>query len=59
PNSSHNNLSQSPSQQAARTDSVIAWFNKYRTQDGDDQGIEPSAPATMEPVGSSVGASAD
>ena len=31
PDSSHNNLSQSPSQQAARTDSVIAWFNKYRT----------------------------
>jgi len=31
PDSSHNNLTQSPSQQAARTDSVIAWFNKYRT----------------------------
>jgi len=31
PNSSHNNLSQSPSQQAARTASVIAWFDRYRT----------------------------
>jgi len=31
PDSSHNNLSQSPSQQAARTNSVIAWFDKYRT----------------------------
>lgn len=31
PDSSHNNLTQSPSQQAARTDSVIAWFEKYRT----------------------------
>ena len=31
PDSSHNNLSQSPSQQAARTASVIAWFDKYRT----------------------------
>ena len=30
PDSSHNNLSQSPSQQAARTSSVIAWFDKYR-----------------------------
>jgi dipeptidyl aminopeptidase/acylaminoacyl peptidase len=30
PDSSHNNLSQSPSQQAARTASVIAWFDKYR-----------------------------
>ena len=48
PDSSHNNLSQSPSQQAARTDSVIAWFNKYRTQGVKDQGIEPSAPATMD-----------
>ncbi|KEO89488.1 acyl-peptide hydrolase [Erythrobacter longus] len=31
PDSSHNNLSQSPSQQAARTASVIAWFDKYRS----------------------------
>ncbi|UAB78500.1 S9 family peptidase [Erythrobacter sp. SCSIO 43205] len=31
PDSSHNNLSQSPSQQVARTNSVIAWFDKYRT----------------------------
>ncbi|QIQ87504.1 S9 family peptidase [Erythrobacter sp.] len=30
PDSSHNNLSQTPSQQAARTASVIAWFDKYR-----------------------------
>jgi len=30
PGSSHNNLSQSPSQQAARTAAVIAWFEKYR-----------------------------
>lgn len=30
PDSSHNNLSQSPSQQAARTSAVIAWFDKYR-----------------------------
>ncbi|MGB3710951.1 MAG: S9 family peptidase [Erythrobacter sp.] len=30
PNSSHNNLSQTPSQQAARTASVIAWFDKYK-----------------------------
>jgi len=35
PDSSHNNLSQSPSQQAARTAAVIAWFNKYRK--GDDK----------------------
>lgn len=35
PDSSHNNLSQSPSQQAARTASVIAWFDKYRT--GEEQ----------------------
>ena len=31
PDSSHNNLTQSPSQQAARTSAVIAWFDKYRT----------------------------
>ena len=30
PGSSHNNLSQSPSQQAARTTAVIDWFDKYR-----------------------------
>ncbi|MEM9084959.1 MAG: S9 family peptidase [Pseudomonadota bacterium] len=48
PDSSHNNLSQSPSQQAARTDSVIAWFEKYRTDKGEEEGVEPSAPATME-----------
>lgn len=30
PDSSHNNLTQSPSQQAARTAAVIAWFDKYR-----------------------------
>ncbi|KWV91387.1 S9 family peptidase [Erythrobacter sp. YT30] len=30
PDSSHNNLSQTPSQQAARTASVIAWFDRYR-----------------------------
>ena len=33
PGSSHNNLSQSPSQQAARTSAVIAWFDKYRKGD--------------------------
>ena len=47
PDSSHNNLSQSPSQQAARTDSVIAWFEKYRDHGSKSDGIEPSAPATM------------
>lgn len=30
PNSSHNNLTQSPSQQAQRTAAVIAWFERYR-----------------------------
>ena len=30
PDSSHGNLTQSPSQQAQRTASVIAWFEKYR-----------------------------
>ncbi|WP_375290577.1 prolyl oligopeptidase family serine peptidase [Qipengyuania sp.] len=30
PDSSHGNLTQSPSQQAQRTASVIAWFDKYR-----------------------------
>ena len=30
PDSSHNNLTQSPSQQAARTNAVISWFDKYR-----------------------------
>ncbi|MEM6857084.1 MAG: S9 family peptidase [Pseudomonadota bacterium] len=54
PDSSHNNLSQSPSQQAARTDSVIAWFNKHRTQGVDDEGIKPSAPATMDSIGDSA-----
>jgi len=44
PDSSHNNLSQSPSQQAARTDSVIAWFEKYRT----DKAAEPAAPPVMD-----------
>ncbi len=44
PDSSHGNLTQSPSQQAARTDSVIAWFDKYRT----GKGIEPSGPAIMD-----------
>jgi dipeptidyl aminopeptidase/acylaminoacyl peptidase len=43
PDSSHNNLTQTPSQQAARTDSVIAWFEKYRT----GKGTTPSAPAVM------------
>lgn len=33
PGSSHNNLSQSPSQQAARTTAVIDWFDKYRKGD--------------------------
>lgn len=33
PDASHNNLSQTPSQQAARTASVIAWFDRYRTGD--------------------------
>ncbi|MDJ0978444.1 MAG: S9 family peptidase [Erythrobacter sp.] len=45
PDSSHNNLTQSPSQQAARTDSVIKWFEKYRTKPAS---IEPSAPPTMD-----------
>ncbi len=44
PDSSHSNLTQSPSQQAARTDSVIAWFEKYRT----DKGTRPSAPPVMD-----------
>ena len=44
PDSSHSNLSQSPSQQAARTDSVIQWFEKYRT---DKAATKPDAPATM------------
>ena len=35
PDSSHNNLSQTPSQQAARTASVIAWFDKYRKGEED------------------------
>ncbi|RGP41858.1 Acylaminoacyl-peptidase [Altererythrobacter insulae] len=34
PKSSHNNLSQTPSQQAARTSAVIAWFDKYRNKEG-------------------------
>ncbi|MEL7199412.1 MAG: S9 family peptidase [Pseudomonadota bacterium] len=38
PDSSHNNLSQTPSQQAARTASVIAWFDKYRK--GEDAASE-------------------
>ncbi|MEM6849416.1 MAG: prolyl oligopeptidase family serine peptidase, partial [Pseudomonadota bacterium] len=46
PDSSHNNLTQSPSQQAARTDSVIKWFEKYRTK---AESTEPSAPAVMDP----------
>lgn len=33
PDSSHGNLTQTPSQQAARTNSVIAWFDKYREGD--------------------------
>lgn len=33
PGSSHSNLSQTPSQQAARTASVIAWFDRYRERD--------------------------
>ncbi len=37
PDSSHNNLTQSPSQQAARTNSVIAWFDKYRTDRSDSE----------------------
>ena len=45
PDSSHSNLSQSPSQQAARTDSVIAWFEKYKRA---SDSIEPSTPATMD-----------
>ena len=32
PDSSHNNLTQSPSQQAQRTAAVIAWFERYRTR---------------------------
>ncbi|MEM6827194.1 MAG: prolyl oligopeptidase family serine peptidase, partial [Pseudomonadota bacterium] len=45
PDSSHNNLTQSPSQQAARTDSVIKWFEKYRTK---AESVQPSAPAVMD-----------
>jgi dipeptidyl aminopeptidase/acylaminoacyl peptidase len=37
PDSSHNNLTQTPSQQAARTNSVIAWFDKYRTDNSDSE----------------------
>ncbi|MEM7689179.1 MAG: S9 family peptidase [Pseudomonadota bacterium] len=48
PDSSHNNLSQSPSQQAARTDSVIQWFEKYRDKGAKADGVQPSAPPTME-----------
>lgn len=40
PDSSHNNLSQTPSQQAARTASVIAWFEKYRADDEEGEGAE-------------------
>ncbi len=40
PDSSHNNLSQSPSQQAARTASVIAWFDKYRKGEEADDAAE-------------------
>ncbi|MDY7096597.1 MAG: S9 family peptidase [Pseudomonadota bacterium] len=36
PDSSHNNLTQTPSQQAARTASVIAWFDKYRKSDAEE-----------------------
>ncbi|HAU21027.1 MAG TPA: peptidase S9 family protein [Erythrobacter sp.] len=36
PDSSHNNLTQSPSQQAARTSAVIAWFDKYRKSDAEE-----------------------
>lgn len=36
PGSSHNNLSQSPSQQAARTTAVIDWFEKYRKGEGSE-----------------------
>ncbi|WP_394730231.1 prolyl oligopeptidase family serine peptidase [Altererythrobacter sp. GH1-8] len=38
PDSSHNNLSQTPSQQAARTSAVIAWFDKYRKGKDRDEG---------------------
>ena len=36
PDSSHSNLSQTPSQQAARTAAVIAWFDKYRLGTAND-----------------------
>lgn len=45
PGSSHGDTTMSPSQLAAKTDSVIKWFDKYRTKAGS---IRPSAPATME-----------
>ena len=44
PDSSHNNLSQTPSQQAARTSAVIAWFDKYR--EGEDSGEDDGADST-------------
>ncbi|MEM6907599.1 MAG: S9 family peptidase [Pseudomonadota bacterium] len=40
PDSSHNNLTQTPSQQAARTASVIAWFDKYRKSEDDAESGE-------------------
>ncbi|MCJ8191796.1 alpha/beta hydrolase family protein [Sphingomicrobium aestuariivivum] len=33
PGASHSDLTMSPSQQAAKTAAVIAWFEKYRTRD--------------------------
>jgi len=45
PGGSHGDTTMSPSQLAAKTDAVIKWFDKYRTE---KEGIEPSAPAVME-----------
>lgn len=48
PGGSHGDTTMSPSQLAAKTATVIAWFDKYRDKGGSSEGITPSAPATME-----------
>ncbi|MEL7317059.1 MAG: S9 family peptidase [Pseudomonadota bacterium] len=48
PGGSHGDTTMSPSQLARKTAAVIAWFDKYRDKAPKSEGIEPSAPATME-----------
>jgi dipeptidyl aminopeptidase/acylaminoacyl peptidase len=43
PGGSHGDTTMSPSQLAAKTAAVIAWFDKYKSEGG----VEPSAPAVM------------